>query len=324
MLRRISIATAATVLSSPVLCSKDERNRKIVTVAERLKVAYPASPENKKLILRSETKNGVKIFSPLMGNFGLFPTCRIATCEILAPVDEIAQVWMNQELRMEWEKPNCLYSQVIRSPPSEHPINYILSHPSYISPSRDFSFIMDKIPGGIVGLNDFRATVFVSVDAPDETPKSSRAVRAHMNSLLVLEPKSATRTQATYIIEVQDSGWFPSYIVEFVADKYISTLSMLKKELEDAETEEENALSVDEMARLRFQRHQNVAKKLHGTTIVDDVTTTKEDLQNTVKLLEQRLKDLRKTEKSEGLNLSDLKGRVEKDLTKAKERLKSL
>mmetsp|Transcript_35593 Transcript_35593/g.36298 ORF Transcript_35593/g.36298 Transcript_35593/m.36298 type:complete len:327 (-) Transcript_35593:8-988(-) len=324
MLRRVAVGTfgIAGWKSVSSCLAKDEDGNRVVKIAERLKPVFPAEKENENVIFRKETKDGIKIFSPKAGSLGL-PNCRIATCDILAPIDEVSSLWMSQD-RVTWEKNTCQTSQMIENPMLEIPVYYVLYKPSYIAPSRDIAFTIKKLPGGIIGVNDYRANVFVAVDHPESVPKSNFAVRSHMNSILILEPKTAGQTKATYIIEVNDGGWFHSSLIEFIADNYINTLSGLKQELEKSELQQEKNLSIEEVAKLRFQRHQDQLKKLHSTSIVDDITSTKEDLIQTLKILEIRYQNLCKTEKNEGIQLNELKTRVQTDLIKTKERLKAM
>ena len=301
MFVRVSVAAAATSMTMFSLCAvNDKKTYKNNDVSQRLKIAFPCEATNPNLNFRKLKRDGVKIFSPKKGTFGLLPNCRAATVDINAPMDEIISTWISQGLRAEWDSEFCKEAQIIHCPSDNGHINYVLTKASYIAPSREFYFTLEKNPGAVLGVNDYRIVVFGGADASDEVLKTTGAVRAHMNSLLILEPKSAQLTRATYVTEVNDGGWFHPWFVDFVADQYVNSLSALKQELESAEKEVDSAGTIEEAARLRFLRHQNAEKKLQGKTIVDDIVTNKADLQSAITVMEQRLRDLRQTERGTG------------------------
>ena len=327
----VSISCVSALGVSSVIVFSDRKvdvrpEMKILNLAERIKATLPVYEE---VLTRTATlKDSVEVFCPKMGkklSTKEFPTCRYSRTEIHAPLEEVTRLYLDHEMRKHWDKDICDNSSVSRNLDDEKlSINYLLGRPGYVFPPRDFVFIMSKIPGGIVGLNDYRSVAIISIDAADSLPKSSWAVRGNMNSVLILEPISAERTMATYFVEVNYQGWISSWMAEFSANNLATTLRNLKKELEGAVHAEDDSLSVEEAARLRFRRHQEYeAKRKVGDSIMDDVSASREDLQSVVSILEKRLRELRASESKDGLDLAELKRRVEKDLLKAKERLKS-
>lgn len=304
--------------------NREIEGHKLFEVTERLKIAFPANSDNNQLKQKGKSIDGITFYylkSPKFGSNGL-PNCRIGRTEINAPLDEIETIWLNQGIRKEWDRSsNCENSQVIIDKITNRIYYYVIGRPGYLYPRRDYGFSMTTLPGGAVGLNDYRAKVFVSVDASNEVPKSFWAVRGKINSLLILEPKSAERTLVTYIIETDYSGWLFSYLANLFADGLIDTLKMLKNEMEK-ETEDDSKLTVEQAALSRFKRHKEMTdKKNQGISIIEDISTSSEDLKETIKILENRLKDIRNTEISQNIDLSELKTRVTKDITKAKARL---
>jgi hypothetical protein len=61
-----------------------------------------------------------------------------------------------------------------------------------------------------------------------------------------------------------------------------------------------------------------------SATIVSDVTSSREDLERTLAILEAKLGDIQKTRRSEGLDLADLEKRVRGDIQKLRERIKAM
>jgi hypothetical protein len=147
-------------------------------------------------------------------------------------------------------------------------------------------------------------------------------------SLLILEPRGDQITEVTLCIERDPGGWawMSPLIANFVAgNNPAKLLAQMKKALENEEDSIPAGLSVEKEARLKFKRRQlKLEKQKQGLTIVDDLYAKEEDLKATVALLEERLKRLKQTEAAEKINLSELKARVESDLKKAREHLRSL
>lgn len=317
MKRRVVIGTSIFLVSqSTAFC---DNKSSVLDVSKSLKFGYPAIGENEALTFLKEI-NKVKVYCPK--NTSDSAIYRIATTEIRAPIDEITSIISDHQMRKTWDKNFCFHSQVVEANDKEK-LNYIRGYSGIFAPPRDYVFSMKKLTGALVGSNDFRSVVYACVDASDAIPNSSWAVRGKMNSLLILEPKSVERTQATYIVSIVANGWMPDFISVLSADAYVSTLSMLKKEVERTNSEDEKLLSVDEAARLRFERKQILSKEASITSIVDDVGASKENLLSTEKILERKLKDISAAEKSDGIDMSDLKHRIQRDLKNVKDRLKT-
>lgn len=319
------VALSACALPSVAWCNisanKKEFDKAVYQVSDRLKLCL--KEENLRLV--KKTKDEVKIYTlrdHRKWENGL-PVVRVAVADIHAPIDEVAAMWNDQAGRKSWDIYNCNDSQVVRTVNNDVKLTYILTLPGYVVPARDFVHYTCRVPGGIIGLQNFMSIVFLNIDAATELPMTPSAVRGRLNSALVLEPKNAETTRATYIVEASANGWIPSFVFDFSANSLVRTLSMLKAELEAAESEEEKAATVEEAARLRFQRHQRQKEK-QGETIVNDVTATAEDLKETLALLEAKLKDVKKMESANGLDMSELKQRISKDIAKTKSRLSSL
>ena len=96
----------------------------------------------------------------------------------------------------------------------------------------------------------------------------------------------------------------------------------LKKALEKENIDEDGALSIEEIARKRFQEKLNLAKK--ENSIGDDLIISKDDLRAIIQNLELKLIRVAKTESLEKIDLSDLKSRIRSDISKAKNNLNQL
>lgn len=165
----------------------------------------------------------------------------------------------------------------------------------------------------------------MSLDASEELPHSWLFVRGRQNSILLVEPRGELRTRVTLCIEQDPSGW--AWMSPFLAnlaagDSPAFFLRDIKRALEKDEAEDNSQLSVEQVALMQFKdklsRKESAAM---GKMIIDDITASREALGETIKLLEERLVRLNKTEKLEGIDLSDLKSRVHEDLKKAKTNL---
>jgi hypothetical protein len=168
------------------------------------------------------------------------------------------------------------------------------------------------------------SVAFINVDASTVLPTSSSAVRGKQNSILVLQPINAETTEVTYVVEIQANGWIPSFVAEFFADNLVSTLRSMKAELEAGENQEEASATIEEAARMRFKRHLAQKEGKQGTTIVNDVTSSVEDLKVAKAALEKKLQDIRKSKATDGLDLSELESRVKKDLSHISERIRQM
>ena len=187
----------------------------------------------------------------------------------------------------------------------------------------DFAMTICRVPAGVVGINDFMSSAFVNVDASTVAPTGTTwAVRGKMNSVLLLKPLNAELTEVTYVVEVQPNGWFFSWFVDYFGNRLADPIANMKKELEKDLIVEDASASVEEIARQRFKRHQAQIQEKNKTSIVKDVTADVEDLKKTLTILESRLDDIRKSQKSEGLDLSALENRVKSDIARLKKRIK--
>ena len=90
----------------------------------------------------------------------------------------------------------------------------------------------------------------------------------------------------------------------------VLVLRDLKKALEKENIDEDGALSIEEIARKRFQEKLNLAKK--ENSIGDDLIISKDDLRAIIQNLELKLIRVAKTESLEKIDLSDWKTRRRK------------
>lgn len=301
-----------------------EADNMAMEIAKRLKCGL--DPNN--VTLLKETKDGIKVYYPsdIRGTFGAegLPIARIAVTEINASVAKISEVWMDQVNRKEWDK-TIKESQTHTVPGTQQKFHYILRKPvSYFAPGRNFVFQIVKKPGAVLGIIDYNVVTFITVDSSALLPGSWSSVRGSVNSVLMLQPIGLNRTKVTYLVEYAPGGWFwlPS-IASFIAgDNVLGSLSSLKASLEYDEMAEFAELSIDEAARRKFSNDRIRANnRVNGTSVIDDVLAQREDIVNTIKLLEKKLTEVKVMENKDGLDLSELKTRISTDLNKAKTRL---
>ena len=235
----------------------------------------------------------------------------------------MSSLWQSQGARKNWDSNYCDDSQVVKEYNSETSLAYIRGRPGYVIPARDYAFHICRVPGGIVGLNDFMSVAFINVDAANAVPTcgTAWAVRGNMNSILLLRPVNAEITDVTYIVECSVNGWIFPFVAEYFADTIVKTLTNMKKELEADENSEEATASIEEAARLRFQRHLAQKEENKATTIVNDITSNPEDLQETLAILQRRLKEIQASKRTDGIDLSRLEDRVKKDIAHITHRL---
>lgn len=252
------------------------------------------------------------------------PVARISSVIIKGDVKEVAAMWNDIKGRHQWDKTAAMSSVSISSEDGIE-YNYFRGKAGWLIPARDFVFTSVTLPPAVVGLNSINSVVIFRKDARDKLPASGgwNIVRGEQNSLLVLEPLGLTRTKATLLVECDPKGWgwmLGPGIVDFCAgDSIVQSLWWLKRAIE-ADVEDDS-LSVEEIAQRRFKRKQEREKEL-GATILDDMgATSKEDLLKTVSVLEASLARLAQDERESGLNLRELKERIQSDLAKAKSRL---
>lgn len=310
------------VTANVTVCSNDgtsnQKSEKILSLAQRLKIGID---DSQRKFLRD--RNGVKIFYPKSTKSFVLPIVRIGEVEINASVEIIAAQWEEFQNRKDWDE-SVADTQLINLDGKK--VAYIQQRAIFPIPSRDFSFSMHKLPGGVLGINDFRVIAFINVDDSNSIVQSWKAIRGKTNSILVLRPVGFNKTLVTQVIEVSPGGWIFNVfgIADACAgDNVVNSLSFLKKSIESTEEEESSQLSVEEAAQKRMQK--NKAKKEQAElSIVEDVTVEKEDLLATVALLQRKLKELQATEVSQGMDLSALRKRVESDLKNTTERLKRM
>lgn len=166
-------------------------------------------------------------------------------------------------------------------------------------------------------MESLSSRVFVNIDASEEVPRSWLFVRGKQNSILVIEPKGQNYTTVTFCIEKDPSGWawFSPFLANAVAGTSpVSVLRDLKVALEESPG---NKISepAEEIAKKKVKE---IPKPTAATSMVEDKSASKNDLKATVKLLEEKLIRVTKTEKLENIDLSDLKKRIKEDIKKGK------
>jgi hypothetical protein len=259
---------------------------------------------------------------------GSLPIARVATIEINGSPDAVADLFESSNHRNEWDK-TCAESQKTITKDGL-PIHYFRGKPGLVVPARTFVYTQSRLSGAVVG-KDYSAIVIFCKDAHDQLPGWSwNKVRGKLNSLLILEPQGLTKTRVTYLVEVDQGGVIAKWLLGnnasnmIAGDSPVAFLTSLKVAAEADIMDE--SLGVDEAARLSFQK-QLKKRDSFGSSIVDDIglasQTSKADLQETVRVLESRLAELRKSERADKLDLSDLKRRVRDDLDKAKAALRA-
>lgn len=317
------------------------RNKNIIDVGNRLKMGL--DEENIRLI--KESPSGMKVYSPKSGNFyksysenkNHHNISRVASIEINSSVENVASMWLTQGInRKEWDK-SIRSSKLIKRNDDGSFLTYIeYKKPGLLIPGRDYIFSITQAPGAIIGNNSYTTQCLVSTDESDAVDQSWFNVRGNVNSILVLEPKG-TSTVIHYIIEINPKGWLQIPIVSLISDsiigdRQVNVLESLKEILEEEERQKmykddkdgSKLLSIEETARLRFKKsQQDKEDKYKSNSIIDDSEVSKEDLLQTLLLLENRLINLNKTEKQDNIDLSELKKRVENDINKTKLKLRN-
>lgn len=262
-------------------------------------------------------------------NFGKggLPLARVATIEISAPVDEIVLLVENAPARKEWDVAHCSESRQVTQgdpkSPTSHTYNYFCGKPGWLVAARDFVYSSSRLSPAIMSINNFRSVVLLNIDESARLPASWRAVRARQNSCYILEPLSASRTLCTYMVETSVGGWAAwldtATIDLFAGDSMLLFLLSLKSFVERQKSEADK-MTVEEAARVRFQRNQRLQSE---RALVDDlIVTSKADLKETARLLELQLANLAKEEKASGLDFSGLRAKLQADLRTAREQIK--
>jgi hypothetical protein len=302
-------------------------------IGQRLKFGL----NQKELILRYND-NSVKIYEPRGGRFvssnNLFKNVddkskkhylisRVAQFAINASSEDIAKAWLNQgENRSEWDS-NCSKSKLIKINDDGSKLSYYKGYGGLLlTPAREFYLNIYKMHGAVVGIDSYTTSVLVSINNDDKKlPSSFLTVRGYQNSVLILEKQSADRTLCTLITETGPGGWlYPisGILSMIITSRLASTITSFIK-LFDKNDIYDN-MSVEEVARNKFEKAQ---KEKNKEKLLDDADKTiyKEDLQSTIRMLENKLTSIQKTERSENIDLSDLKRRVVSDIKSAKSKL---
>jgi hypothetical protein len=322
------------------ITNKTIRDKNIIDVGNRLKMGL--DEDNIRLI--KESPSGMKVYSPKVGNFytsysenkSFNNISRVATVEINSSVENVASMWLTQGInRKEWDK-TIKNSNLIKRNEDGSYLTYIeYRKPGLIIPGRDYVFNITQAPGAVIGSNSFTTQCLVSTDENNAIDQSWFNVRGNINSILVLEPKG-TGTLVHYIIEINPKGWLKIPIVSLISDsiigdRQVNVLESLKESLEEEDRQKNidqkdggKILSIEETARLRFKKSQKDKEdKNKSNSIIDDSTVSKEDLLQTISILEKRLINLKKTEKQDKIDLRDLKNRVENDIDRTKLKLRN-
>jgi hypothetical protein len=155
-------------------------------------------PEDRKKQLSLEDKRIRQLEQPLRH-------IRAIDFEVDASITEVEAFWSNQSQRQRWDTQQCAKISSTQSQPGEPPLVHLVAHPTYLLPARDYVFRFLKAPAGLVGLNDFRAVAFFSIDSPNDLPRSWFIVRGNLNSLMLLIP-NGSKTSITYIVEFSYNG----------------------------------------------------------------------------------------------------------------------
>ena len=304
-----------------VLASSKEDE--VYEIAQRLRIGL--TPQN--LRLRKEyTAVGLKVFSVrgkegynVFGSKGR-PVCRVSQIEIGANMEEVILLLEDPTIRSVYDPDHCVESRAIKSSSSG---SYVRGRAGWLIPARDFCAERFKLSPAIVGINNFQSVVFLFKDASALMPSSWQAWRGKANTIVVLEPLSPTRVLITYLIEADVGGyasWLDRSTVDFVVgDSLVMWLVGLKTHVESRGKETEN-MTIEEAARMRFQRKQ---KQEASASLLDDLDTvgvTKENIKETILMLERKLVDIGNKERQDNLDLSALKNKIREDLASLRQK----
>jgi len=331
---------------SKALKARQEENAKAYEITQRLRAGlnegkvdmWGQADLTGKLDLRARIKSqreknigGLDVFtlydkhdgSYKFGSAGL-PIARVASVEIKGDVKSVAAMWSDTQARQQWDK-TAASTSITVSAEDGALYNYFRGKAGWFIPAREFVYTIVALPPAVVGLNSINSMVVFQKDAHDKLPSSGawNVVRGRMNSLLVLEPVGHSKTKATLLVECDPKGlgWLlGSSVVDVLAgDSPVRALWWLKVAIE--EDLEDDSLSIEAAAQKRFMRKQDREREL-GASIVDSgIANSKEDILETIRILEERLAALTRDERDTGLNLGDLKTRVRADLAKARAKL---
>lgn len=156
------------------------------------------NPEDRKKQLSFEESKIRRLEQPLRH-------IRAIDFEVDASITEVEAFWSDQTQRQKWDTQQCAKISSTNQQPGKPPLVHLTAHPTYLLPARDYVFRFLKAPAGLVGLNDFRAVAFFSIDSPNDLPRSWFIVRGNLNSLMLLIP-NGSKTSITYIVEFNYNG----------------------------------------------------------------------------------------------------------------------
>ncbi len=308
------------------LTSKEE-NQKAYEITQRLRNGM----DQNNLRIRPSVKNDapVRVFTLwkdggyIFGKNGL-PIARVATCDIKGDINTVADKYVDIKHRKDWDRTaDDTYSSVSKDDGVSY--SYFKGKAGWLVPARDFVFTQVELPPGVVNISDIQARVIFNRDCHDKLPLG-RAIRGEQNSLLILQSGGLHKTKVTMLTECDPKGWaniFGTGTMDWlVGDSTVQVIKYLKESVE-MEVEQDAGLSVEEAARLRFMKKQRQMDELGSNTIVEELSpAAREDLIETVKMLEVRLSKIVKDEHETKMDLTELKARVNSDLSKAKMRLR--
>lgn len=274
-------------------------------------------------------KDGLETFRPT-SYFGRLtrdglPIARVARCEIASDLDSIIAAWMDVQKREGWDQ--SLIPKTSRIATDATGTNAIQVFEKSVLPwsfilGRDFVYRMHRSGGAIIGIDNYTAITLVQEDCSNEFPLSVFFTRGKVNTCLLLEPKGEKRVQCTLVIEKDPGGWamFASVVANLVAGDPAGTImTQLKNALEGSENDEDKDLTVEQVARKKFAKKLEEEEKQHqGLSILEGVAVSKEDLKATIALLERKIAIIRKTERTEKIDLTELKSQVLVDLERVK------
>lgn len=265
-------------------------------------------------------------FGGKLGAKGL-PLARVSKCEINANVDELSNFLCDTAARSSWDKSIHKSEIVKKEPSSQSAIVRLVYNTKYV-PRREFIMDSAPFPGAIVGISDPSVETIVGIDAAGKVPNAWLYVRGSANSVFVLKPRGRTKTEVTHCVEVDPGGWiflFPGIMLAnmFVGDYVAEPLKHLKRAFETTEDTETAGMTIEEAAKYRINKRIEEEKRLQSVTVLDesDDKVSKEDLQELVRILRKRLKDLLQDQNDNVIDQSALRRRVSDDLRRAEEKL---
>ena len=236
-------------------------------------------------------------------------------------VKDIEDLWFDQGMRATYD-PSVTKSRVVRKFDDSHALVHFHGRSGWVLPTRDYSCNIWRTAGGAAGLRDISSSVIIMTN-DSKFPSDWRSVRGKHNSLLVLQP-IGPHVRCTYLSEMDYGGWIWTSVANLFADKIADPLVSIKSFI-DGQKEDESEGTIEQVARKRIEKMKQMQRKKEmASTLVDDVIVDKKDLQDTIDMLQKRLNDVRAMERAQNLDMSELKGKIQTQLRKANERMKSL